>query len=310
MWYASFIPGFMFESKNIKKLNQFKNKTEAQNQFMRLLNLSINRFKWYDLPFTCNERFLEMMLCLNGWACFKETPEGIQSLGYLPKQFNIYGESVTGTAFGFFGNSQDVRCYIDGSIKEGTNGVVCRCNTLNYPIINYIRIYADRLADLMRSMDIVQRQLKAPYLITCEESQVASMQKIINDTQENKIAIIGSKMIDRDAFQVINTGVQPANLQVLRDQYREVENMFLTIIGISNVGNSVKKERMVVAEAESTYQVTNDYIYMELEARRKFCDTVNERFGLNISVEPNEATEYQTSDEIMYEEEDSYENIQ
>lgn len=300
MWYASFIPAFMVGNcKNIKKLNELENKIETQNTFMQLLNLTLDTYKWEGLPETCNERFLEMMLVTNGWACLRRGEEGIQSLGFLPKSWNIYGEPATGTAFGFFGQAMNSECFVEGSINTNADTVFCRCNMANYPMINYIRIYAARLTDLMRSMDVCAKQLKSPYFIQCEETQVPTIQKVINDQQSNEIAIIASKMLDMDNFKVLPTNVKAESLEATREHYKEIMNMFLMLIGISTQGgNTMKAERMITAEVESNNEITNDYLFEGLYQRQKFAENCNKLFGTNISVSINETRQYQSENDF------------
>lgn len=300
MWYDSFIPGFMTSGnnfKNIKKLNEFENKLESQNTFMQLLNLTLDTYKWENLPETCNSRFLELMLVTNGFACLhKDKEKGLLSLAFMYKSFNLYGEAVTGTAWGFDGTTKQCECFTEGGFNDFADTVYCRSNLTSYPMLNYIKIYANRLSDLMRSMDVVQRQIKSPFIISCEESQLMSVEKVLNDTQENKIAIVTSKMLDSDMFKVLQTGVKAENLNVLREQYVEIMNMFLTLIGVANISNSTKKERMIVAEADSNNEITNDYLYEGLCERQKFAENCNKLFGTNISVKVNETREYKTDD--------------
>lgn len=300
MWYSSFIPGFLFQgdNKNLKKLNEFENKIEAQNMFMQLLNLTLDTYKWNNLPDTCNSRFLEMMLIVNGWACLRNDSQyGLQSLGFLPRQFNIYGECTTGTAFGFFGGAMQCECFSEGSLNENIDTVYCRCNMANYPMINYIKIYSKRLSSLMRSMDTLSNQLKTPYFVRCEESQVNTVKEMLKKQQDNEIAIIGSKVLDGRIFEVLQTGVQGGNLEIMRNQYTEVMNMFLTLIGVANISNSTKRERMIVAEANSNNEIINDYLYEGLTQRKLFCEQCNKVFGTNISVEVNETREYTIENE-------------
>lgn len=300
MWTASFIPGYLWDSgsKNIKKLAQMENKIEAQNYFMQLMNLAIDTYKWQDLPDTCDERFLEMMLLLNGWACIREGEAGLMSLGFMPMKWNIYGQPVTGTSFGFFGQAQTMTCYTKGAPVEGTDGVMCRCNTLNYPMVNYIRVCANRLADIVRSQEVIRKQLKSPFIATCEETQVPTFEKIFNKTQDNEIFIVGSNLLNRDSFQVIPTGVDGNNIQILQEHYNNTLNQFLRIIGIKSVTNGDKKERLIVPEATSEYAITNDYLDEGLHARKEFAEMCNQRFGTNISVDVNDSREYFTAKEM------------
>lgn len=301
MWTASFIPGYLWDngSKNIKKLAQLENKIEVQNRFMEKLNLAVDTYVWEDLPSTCDSRFLELMLALNGWASMKKTKEGgLLTLGFLPSKWSLYGQPTNGMSFGFFGQAMQSVCYVGDEITEGVDTAVCRCNTLNYPIINYIRITASRLADIQRSMDVIRKQIKSPFIVNCSETQVPTAEKIFNKTQENEIYIIGSNMLDRDAFQVVQTGVNGQNIEILQQHYDNVNNGFNRLIGIKGSTNTDKKERLIVPEATSDYAITNDYLDQGLHTRMKFAEDCNFLFGTNIKVKVNDSREYFTEADL------------
>lgn len=300
MWTASFIPGYLWDngSKNIKKLAQFENKIEAQNRFMQLLNLAIDTYKWQGLPETCDERFLEMMLLLNGWAAMVKDEMGLTNLGFMPMKWNIHGQPTTGTAFGFFGQARNVTCYVNGAPLDGVNAVFGRCNTLNYPIINEIRVCANRLADIRRSQEVIRKQLKSPFVVSCEETQVPTMEKIFNKTQENEIYIVGSNLLSRDAFQVIQTGVNGQNIAMLQEHYENIFNEFCRLIGIKSNANTDKKERMSTVEVTGEFAITNDYLDEGLHTRKEFAENCNKVFGTNITVDVNDSREYFTAQEI------------
>lgn len=301
MWTASFIPGYLWNNgnKNLKKLAKMENQIEAQNHFMQLTNLAIDTYVWENLPDTCDSRFLEMMLLFNGWACMKKEGEGLLSLGFLPANWSLYGQPTTGTAFGFFGQAKSCICYTGDGLTEGIDTVICRCNTLNYPLINFIRVTANRLADIQRSMDVVRRQMKSPFIVNCAETQVPTVQNIFNKTQENEVYIIGSNMLERDAFQIVPTGVQGQNIEILQQHYDNVKNNFMQIIGIKGATNTDKKERLIVPEATADYAITNDYIDEGLHTRKKFAEDCNKLFGTDIYVKVNDSREYMTANEMF-----------
>lgn len=300
-WYASFIPGYMISSKRdvIKSLDAL-GRAEEQNIFMQLLNLTIDTYEWKDLPDSCNSRFFEMMLTLNGWGGITTTTGDYTTCGIMPKKWNIYGDSVTSTNFWYFGSTKEGTDYVKGSDNSNVDTCICRCNTVNYPLINIIRTYATRIADLRKSLDICCRQLKSPYFVRCEESQRETVDRMLNDIMNNKILVVGSnsKSLQPDAFEVLQTGINPANAETLNNMINEEYNRFFTYIGISNLTNQSKKERLVVSEAESSNEVTNDFLFLGLKTRQEFCDNFNDWTGMNISVEINQSREYNTRDEL------------
>lgn len=303
MWTASFIPGYLWDNgpKNIKKLTQLENRIEERNYFMKLTNLTIDTYKYGNTPPGCNPRFIEMMNVLNGWSCMarRKSSGMLKFLGFMPRQWNEDGEPVNGTNFGFFGAAENMTCYVKDAPMEGVDGVVCRCNTMNYPMINYITVTARRLADTKRTMDVIRKQLKSPFIVSCAETQVPTAERIFNKAQENDIYIIGSNMLDREAFNVLQTGVQGQNIEILQQYFDDTLNEFLRLIGIRSATNTDKKERLVVPEATSEFAITNDFIDMGLATRKEFIENCNRVFGTNMTVDVNETREYYSPDELF-----------
>ena len=89
----------------------FNRRAEAKNLSM-LLSLAMNRFRWVNLPNTCDERFLEMTLHRTGVAtiCHPDNmPDVWQSLIASPYgDFNAYGIPVRWRATGYDQTNYDV----------------------------------------------------------------------------------------------------------------------------------------------------------------------------------------------------------
>jgi len=297
-FYNVFVPFGFFDvkGKNKKKMAQLMNSKEFMNCFINLYNLATDTFKWNGLPETCNARFLEIVLMM-GNACLRfDENEGFQTLGFMSKEFNIYGEPITGSAFGFSGSFKDCSVYIPGSVNSNINTVVCRDNLTGYPLINYIYSYAQRLADTKRAMDVVVNTLKQPFFIQCEETQKETMERILNKANDNEIAILTANPMNPEALQVLQTGANPAILEAFWQHYTNLENEIKKLLGVSNGTNLDKKERLIVDEVNSSNEQTDDNLSIRLRQREKFAEEANKAFGLNISVEVNAAREFNMLD--------------
>ena len=292
-WYNTFIPyASLANSKNVnkKKLNAFKNSAERRNAFMNLYNLALDTFEWEGLPETCDARFLEMQLLVMGYAGIYNNPDaGLQTLGFLPLRFNTYGQPVEGNAFGYFGQVDKVNCFVKGSINDNANAVMLRDNLSAYPMINYITMYAERLANTMNAIDSTSFNLQIPYLITCEQSQVNSFKELFNKVDMHEPVIPVSDALNPDNIQPMILNPNPEILRAQWDHYRNLDNEIRTFLGIQNQCNNDKKERLLVDEVNSNNAVTDDHIAMRLRQREEFCENINSFFGLNVSVKINES---------------------
>lgn len=283
-----------------KKKNKFLNSLVWRNTFINLMNVASYAFKWEGLPDTCNERFLELALLTRGVACIANDPElGFLSLFASPDDgLNIYGEFGKIFATGMNGYNKAYLTYVEGLDNSMANAVICRDNNMMIPYVNYIIRATDRLMSAERSLDVASKKLKNPYFITCDQTQEASVKKILNDIDDNADSVIGSKTVMPDMFKVFPTNVDTSTLKVLWEHYNNVDNQIRTLLGVNNNNATGKRERLLTDEINANNEVTDINIDMRLEQRKKFCEQVNELFGLNISVDLRSAFK-EENDEVQ-----------
>ena len=292
MWLSNMFPWFDYNTLSKKKVALYENDIEFQNMFYNLLNILMYSFSIEGLPESCNERFFKLNLIFNGYAALIKDPDlGYLSLGVRPtvnsSQLNIYGEFPDVMAFGWNGFNKQYTNYMYGTDNTDAEAVICRDNDMMYPMINIIWMYAKRLTDTMRTLDITARKLKTPYFITCDEAQKSSIKKILEDVDFNQDSIIANRSTMPNEFNVLQTGVQPESVRVLWEHYSNLESEIRTFLGINSAANLDKKERLVVDEAEANDILTDINIQYRLKSYQQFCDTVNNLWGLNISFVSN-----------------------
>ena len=184
---------YFFGKNSDKKYAKYLNTVEAQNIFFNLVNAAINTFSWTGLPDSCSSRYLELQLLSRGQAAIVNDDElGFLSLGSAPSgsRWTLYGEPSSIFCYGFNGFNNEYTTYVDGADNKDVKSVVCRDNTLYYPIINYIFSAVRRLADTQRTIDVSINKLKTPYWITCSENQKKNVENILNNIDSNENTII------------------------------------------------------------------------------------------------------------------------
>ena len=292
MWLSNMFPWYDYNTLSKKKVALYENNIEFQNIFYNLLNIAMYSFSIKGLPDSCNERFFKLNLIFNGYAALIKDPDlGYLSLGVRPtvnsSQLNIYGEYPDVMAFGWNGFNKQYTNYMYGTDNSDAEAIICRDNELMYPIVNILWIYAKRLTDTMRTLDVTARKLKTPYFITCDEAQKSSIKKILDDVDFNQDSIIANRSTMPNEFNVLQTGVQPESVRVLWEHYSNLESEIRTFLGINSAANLDKKERLVVDEAQANDILTDINIQYRLKSYQQFCDTVNNLWGLNISFVSN-----------------------
>lgn len=275
------------------------NRTYLQ-YYNRLLELAINMYEWKNLPDTVDERFLELTLFSDGMAVFFRD----EILGELCLQCMIGGEL-------------DVyRIPIDRT-AYATNGYQMRLNNQNSVIIfnNYthtnsmldVEMYARRLYEIERTIDVNVKAQKTPLIIRATENQRLTMKNLYMQYDGNEPFIFGDNNLDMDAIKVLPTNA-PYVADKLNILKRQIWNEALTYLGIEN-SNTEKKERLVSDEVNSNLGGVAAQRFCRLNARRKAADQINKMFGLNIEVDFREEVKEMFKDDNGEEEKvmESYE---
>lgn len=260
--------------------------------YNRLCELAISSFKWHNLPPTVDERFLELSLLTDGKAIFFYD----DAIGYLALRLMLGGEMdlydipTERTAYGSNGYNEKL---------TSDNSVIIFNNMLHTNQQLEIELYARRLWDLDRTIDINARAQKTPILITCEQEQRLTMANIYMKYDGNIPVIYGDKNLNPNAIKVLTTN-SPYVADKLYQLKNQIWNEALTSLGISNL-NIQKKERLITDESEKSQGATIANRYTRLNARQQACKQINNMFGLNLSVEfrdtSNDSIEVGQSDE-------------
>lgn len=251
------------------------NRYTYQQYYDRLLELSMSMFEWVNVPETVDVRFIELGLAkyghmvffyddVLGYLCLNSALGGPLDVYNVPETRNIY------TSTGY------------NKTVTGLDSVIIYNNLLRTNTILDIEMFASRLYDLDRSIDVNARAQKTPALIICDESQRLTLENVYNEMDGNKPAIFGSKALNKDAITCINTGA-PYVADKLYDLKTKYWNEALTYLGISNV-QAQKRERMITDEVLRGMGGVFASRHSRLEARRTACKQINTMFGLNMWV--------------------------
>lgn len=246
----------------------------------RLVELSVAMFEWKNLPDTVDARYLELKLLERGSVVFfKDDVVGFLCLECLNQgRFNIYGEPIIRRAFSGYNNYQKM-------LKED-NSVIIWNNFMRTNSLLDVQMYARRLYNLDRIIDVNCNAQKTPVLLQCDEKQRLTLLNLYKEFDGNAPVIFGDKNLDLGSIKAIST-----NAPYVADKINELKvitwNEALTHLGISNVSLQ-KKERLITDEVTRNQGATVASRYTRLEPRRYAADKINRMFGLNIEVDYRE----------------------
>lgn len=242
--------------------------------------IALNVIKWENLPSTIDVRFLELTLFERGIAVYFND-EVLKKDLVLPVnltgKYDVYGIPSEYSAFATNGYSYK-------GLNED-NSVLIYNNYLMSPTELTVRIYARKLMNLSRSIDVNVSAQRTPVMVKCSDSQANTMKALILQYDGNTPFIFVDSKYNMENMEVLNT-VAPYVADKLEALFHSTLNDFLVKLGVEN-SNEDKKERMVSDEVQSNYGIVEVDRNIMLTPRQNAVDRINEILGTDIKVSFN-----------------------
>ena len=242
----------------------------------RLTELAISMFEWKNLPPTVDPRYLELHLFETGcMVYFNDDVIGDLCLDCIANgRLDVYGNPVLRRAYSGYNNYQKL-------LKE-SNSVIIWNNYLHTNSILDVKMFAKRLYNMDRIIDVNANSQKTPVLLQATEKQRLTLLNLYKEFDGNSPFIFGDKNLDLNSLKAISTGAPYVcdKIYMLKTQ---IWNEALTYLGISNI-NIQKKERLITDEVTRNQGGTIASRYSRLESRREAVKKINAMFGTNIEV--------------------------
>ena len=264
-----------------------KNMANFNMYLDRLRELSLAMFEYKNLPETVDERYIELSLFSSGRAVYfhdpdidkwrgEPTPEGVDLCLNCTTQgsFDVYGNPIKRRAYSRYMN-------YNRQLDE-TDSVIIWNNYLHTNSERDVKIFASRLWNLDRILDVNANAQKTPVLIKGTEQQILVLKNVYEKYDGNEPVLFGDKNLDLSGFGVLSTNA-PYVADKIYELKTQIWNEALTYLGISNI-NIQKKERLIVDEVTRDQGGVIASRYSRLETRRQCFDKVNKMFGTNIEV--------------------------
>ena len=246
----------------------------------RLTELSISMFRWDGLPDTVDERYLELHLFLNGSVVyFKDDVIGDLCMDCMPHgQLDVYGNPILRRAYSGYNNYNKLLKY--------TDSVIIWNNLMRTNSVLDVQMFARRLYNLDRIIDVNANAQKTPVLVQGTEKQRLTLLNVYKEYDGNSPVIFGDTNIDLNSLKVLQTGAPYVSDKVY-ELKTQIWNEALTYLGITNVSFQ-KRERLISDEVIRSQGGTVASRYSRLTTRQKAAKEINKMFGTNITVDYRE----------------------
>lgn len=268
---------------------QIENNILFQELFNRFSNIAVTRLDWQGLPKSVNERFLNQTLYLFGMAAYFND----ENLGNLALpctyggEFNIYYEptAVNVHSFGY------------DKLLRRNEFVLIRNNPTCTPTAFAVYEYTRRMSDVLRTIDVLCKKMKQPFIFFCEEKQRMTFLNLFKKIQDNEPIILGVKDYDmkRNMYDMKETKID-TDLVRMWEVFHSYETLLYTALGI-NSNAQPKRERLLVDEVNANNMVTDISMEVSLKELQTAAEDINEKYGTNISVNARLIDDYKGEEE-------------
>jgi hypothetical protein len=246
--------------------------------YYRLMLIARSVFKWNNLPNGIDEKWIEKYFFNDGRCMFFNDPTN----GFMVTKFtesgnlNYYDEPTLLTPYG--------TNYMGSPLENNINCVLMRNNDIMIPTSPTIQLYAFRLAEIQRTIDVNVGAQQTPVVVLCSDKQKLSFKRIFQKITDHEPCIYGDKNLDIENIKTLDIKA-PIVFDKLQSQKQAIWNECMTFLGINNNTQESKRERLVVSEVEVNNEQIESSANVMLKAREKACEDINKMFGLNVSVE-------------------------
>lgn len=266
----------MYDVIQMKSIAKQLNDRTYTDYFYRLMLIARSVFEWKGLPNGIDEKWIERYLFTEGKCMFfHDAEKGFMVTKCVPTgMLNYYDEPTRLRGYG--------TNYVGEDLENNEECILIRNNDEMIPTSPTIQLFALRLAEISRTIDININAQKTPVLILCSEKQKLTMKNVFKQWNGFEPVIFGDKNIDMENVKSLKIDA-PIVFPQLQIQKHAIWNECMTFLGINNA-NQDKRERLVTDEVSANDEQIESSAQVMLKAREQACKLINEKFGLNVSV--------------------------
>lgn len=237
-----------------------------------IMQLAMNRFKWINLPATCDARFLEWTLLQESVATIAFPPKMRGTFYSTRVQFqselDVYDNPFQWDSIG--NNGWRFHCSL-------FNGVLIRDNSTRFPLMEGINLYARELAQIRITKNVNRFHQKMPVVWLVPEERKLDAINMVKQVAGGEPAVLAYPEFARDvSTMAMQTGVPYLSEPIAQDEMN-VWNRVYMMLGIDN--STLKMERQTQDEIQAHKNPAEIIRLGSLNERRNAADYLNRMFG-------------------------------
>lgn len=161
--------------------------------------------------------------------------------------------------------------------------VIMYDNTKRISILRYVRQYAERLAQMTRTIDINVNQQRTPRIWKTTPEKLATTRELLSNVNENVENILAFEELEFDNFECL-VAPAPFVADQISEQKDKLWNEFLRFVGVTNL-TVQKKERNIRDEIQASQGGTFVSRFSRFETRLDAIEEIKEVFGDELVIE-------------------------
>lgn len=254
--------------------------------------LAASAYKWEGLPMSIDKRFMNLTLLERGLSLFfwdEEYDQYFATMANPSGHINVYNNPVSYHAYGANGFSK---------ILSHNDCVPIWANYQRMPDIDAIKMFARRLADIDRTVDVNVLAQKTPIVAIVPEAQRLSYENSMKQYTGNEPVIITADgLFDPSAITYLSPDAPFVTPELLKAKLT-IWGECMTYFGIDNSPID-KLERVQAAEVMSNNAQIEAARLMRLDTMREACKQINEKYGLDVWVDKNSDVSSKNTEYVM-----------
>lgn len=246
----------------------------------KIMEWAVTRFTWNNLPDTVDARYIESTLNTAGMCIFYYDARYGKHLCVAANPIGDY--DVYGNSYKY--QTESYGKYYGLTIDAEDCVPIWHNLAHMHDQLIYLD-YATRLSDIEQTLDITAKNMRNPRIVSCPPGQRQTYDNVLRDIERGAPVIYGGEaLLQNDEIKVLDLTVNPAYLEHLRDERDSIWRDCLTFLGINST-NETKAERMISDEAgarDGQLAIARASMW---KSRDMACKQINDKFGMDISVE-------------------------
>lgn len=264
-----------------------------QHYLERLVNIALSQIEWHGLPETCDALYFERVLLYNGTAAMLKV-EGTDmwaTLGYVMQHgltwygypASILGVKAAGNSITHDFNTDIKKLKHGATLKpDGDSWEILYDNRTMEPLMPSLQRYAKLLSECHTALRINLQKQTIPVIVLTDSNERLTMANIINQLYAHEPALLVNKTLDMDSFKTLELPHADFNGNAIMELLKSLWAEAVAILGIAP--QSTKRERMLDQELTLNNQEALTIRSSRLLNRVEFCNRMNKKYGLNLSV--------------------------